>query len=774
MDDERIVISSSAAISPEAVAGKGFNTVLRGYQPADVRQFLGRVADEMAAAVAREAELRHALHDALTRAAHPELDEAALTSSLGEHAGRLIASARETAAAITADAERTAAATLRDAEFRIARIRQEADTLMARRVDEADGVSASLRQSAEADARAIRDQAQAEAEAAIQAARSHGKEMVAEARAVRERMLGDLARRRRVAEVQLEQLRVARERLAAAYDVVRRTLDEVTAELDAAEPEARMAAEAVGRRLSDADAHPPLRIADPTPPLRMASGGGTGPGPSSPPPLAGRRPEPLPPRAAEHPGRPPASSFAPAPPPPPPPPRPPSFQPPHPAPPPMPAPGAPVTNRTPPDRPPVPPGWIERAAGSGGRRSSPSVPPLPPSTVGPVLVPAAGIGGGHGPEPAFDPSDPGTWAGAGFGQPRRPVDDTGAKVPADEAHPPASTPPPPPAVTAPSSAPAPAAAPQSAPTLPDPTRPRLRPQTVAESLPTRATPRPSLPPADLRPVPPDLPREVPPAPPEQAPELATAEQPTLAQQEGSAPVEELFARLRHQVPEAEPVPSPTAPPSDEVVDEAALARRDQQLDPLDAELTRALKRILQDEQNEVLERLRQAGRSGAGEVLTALDRQTTAFTSAAAPVLAAAHRAGGGDGDDTTGFALAGKLAHDLAAPLRERLERVVAAAGDELEELAEAVRAAYRHSKLQEIEQLVRHHTATAHTLGAFASTPAGATLRWVVDDEGPCPDCHDNALAGPTVKGEPYPTGQEHPPAHLGCRCLLLPAAT
>ena len=275
MDDERIVISSSAAISPEAVAGKGFTTVLRGYQPAEVRQFLKRVADEVAAAQEREGELRRALHDAQNRAAHPELDEAALTSSLGEHAGRLIASARETAAAITAEAERTAAATLRDAEYRIARIRQEADTLMARRVDEADGVSASLRQSAEADARAVRDQAQAEAEAAIQAARSHGKEMVAEARAVRERMLGDLARRRRVAEVQLEQLRVARERLVQAYDVVRHTLEEVTAELAAAEPEARLAAEAVGRRMSDADAHPPLRMAESQ--LRVASAAGVGP-----------------------------------------------------------------------------------------------------------------------------------------------------------------------------------------------------------------------------------------------------------------------------------------------------------------------------------------------------------------------------------------------------------------------------------------------------------------------------------------------------------------
>jgi hypothetical protein len=48
---------------------------------------------------------------------------------------------------------------------------------------------------------------------------------------------------------------------------------------------------------------------------------------------------------------------------------------------------------------------------------------------------------------------------------------------------------------------------------------------------------------------------------------------------------------------------------------------------------------------------------------------------------------------------------------------------------------------------------------------------LRWIVDDDGgPCPDCDDDALAGPTRKGDPFPTGQLHPPAHPGCRCVLV----
>jgi hypothetical protein len=30
---------------------------------------------------------------------------------------------------------------------------------------------------------------------------------------------------------------------------------------------------------------------------------------------------------------------------------------------------------------------------------------------------------------------------------------------------------------------------------------------------------------------------------------------------------------------------------------------------------------------------------------------------------------------------------------------------------------------------------------------------------------------LAGPVPRGEAFPTGHPHPPAHAGCRCLLAP---
>ncbi|HET7720766.1 MAG TPA: DivIVA domain-containing protein, partial [Acidimicrobiales bacterium] len=261
MGDDEIVISSGQVITPETVLSRSFTSAFRGYHPAEVRQFLKRVSDEMAAGAEREAELRRALQEATERAAHPSLDEATVTGILGEHAARLLAGARATAASITAEAQQRADAVVREGEAMIARMRAEADGLLAVRSSEADAVADS-----------IRNEAQAEAQAIVERATHQGKEMVGEARAVRERMLADLNKRRRQAQLQIEQLRAARDRLLAAYDVVRRTVDEATDELEAAEPEARLAAEAVGRRAEELELDPlPERLMPPErPPAERA------------------------------------------------------------------------------------------------------------------------------------------------------------------------------------------------------------------------------------------------------------------------------------------------------------------------------------------------------------------------------------------------------------------------------------------------------------------------------------------------------------------------
>lgn len=613
MLDEHI-IASGQVITPEKVMSRRFASAFRGYHPAEVREFLKRISDEMAAGAAREVELRRALQEALARAAHPELDEATVTSVLGEHAARLIASARDTATSIIAEAQKQADAIVGEVQAEVARMREEADGLMARRVAEADASADSIRHAAEAEAAAQVERATAEARALVEAAQRQGKDMVDEARAVRERMLGDLAKRRRTAQVQVEQLRAARDRLLAAYQVVRRTLDEATAELDAAEPEAREAAEAIARR--------------------------------------SEKPEP----------------------------------------------GVPPEPRAELWSPPAPAPAQARAVEPEGRRT---------------LVAAA-------------------------------------------------------------------AAPVSS-----PDRPRLRPQTVAGAVAGRVV-------APRAPEPPPPPEAATPPPPA-APEPATAEVPVVDADAPPGDVGALFARIRagsedpaHAV-EAEPPPREEPPPVDPVVGEHALEQRDELLDNVEAGLTRALKRVLQDEQNEVLDALRRAGALSASGVLPALDAHLAGYREAALPWLRQAAQAGVGfvsdpsagleaEGDHPAVDAQARTLARELVEPLRERLARALdgAADADDPTVAAESIRATYRQWKVQQVEALARHHALSAFSAGAFAAVPGAVDLQWLVDDDGHCPDCDDNALAGPTPKGQPFPTGQLHPPAHPGCRCLLVPVNT
>jgi hypothetical protein len=64
----------------------------------------------------------------------------------------------------------------------------------------------------------------------------------------------------------------------------------------------------------------------------------------------------------------------------------------------------------------------------------------------------------------------------------------------------------------------------------------------------------------------------------------------------------------------------------------------------------------------------------------------------------------------------------------------------------------------------------AAAYARGAYEASPSGARLRWVAERAGQCPDCDDDALEH-AMKGQPFPTGQTHPPAHPGCRCVAVP---
>ncbi|MGI8793111.1 MAG: hypothetical protein ACR2H3_08040, partial [Acidimicrobiales bacterium] len=217
-------------------------------------------------------------------------------------------------------------------------------------------------------------------------------------------------------------------------------------------------------------------------------------------------------------------------------------------------------------------------------------------------------------------------------------------------------------------------------------------------------------------------------------------------------------------------------------DEALLEQRDRAVAEVEESLVRRLKRALQDEQNATLDRLRtHRGALSAEALLGDVAEQASPYREVAAGHLEPIARSGAAASPMGTASVavddLAAQLAEDLAGALRQRLERAVERAVQEELELAgvaERINSVYRESKTQRIEPMAAHYVSAAYNRGIFLATPEGVALRWVFDDDGPCPDCDDNVVGGPTPRGEAYPTGQLLPPAHVGCRCLLASITT
>ncbi|MFN8035186.1 MAG: DivIVA domain-containing protein [Acidimicrobiia bacterium] len=233
--------------------------------------------------------------------------------------------------------------------------------------------------------------------------------------------------------------------------------------------------------------------------------------------------------------------------------------------------------------------------------------------------------------------------------------------------------------------------------------------------------------------------------------------------------------------EAEPEPSPDAglggePPPDATA--AAITRRDTAVSPIERDLLKLAKRMLQDEQNELLDAIRKVrGRPTAGKVLPSLDAHVDSWAGRMALAIDAAHSAGSGGAVDPP-LELARELAAQFVEPLRERIaatiDSTVTAADEEDEpeldegELAQRIGARYREWKSQELQDAIGDLVSAAYSRGVVDAAPEGAVLEWVTVAGGCCPDCDDNTLE-PTTSGKPFPTGQRMPPAHPGCRCMV-----
>jgi DivIVA domain-containing protein len=280
-------------------------------------------------------------------------------------------------------------------------------------------------------------------------------------------------------------------------------------------------------------------------------------------------------------------------------------------------------------------------------------------------------------------------------------------------------------------------------------------------------------------------------------------------------VDDIFAKLRAgttadvaaKVEAAEPViqkqPVTTAPVVEEVVatesspkmkskpkqeiiaaDPARFAERDEALSGLVVTMARKLKRVLADEQNNVLEHLRGKRSSlEMGAFLGTVEEHAVRYSESIAEDSMAAAGSGaksvktaGGSSRRVTQKAVASHVKDSVTAGLvagfREDTRIAIGEAEGDREILASLMRDVYRKWKTDLIDQHVDDLACTSYSKGGFLALEPQTRVSWMVDPEAACcSECEDNSLAGAVTKGEEFPTGHAMPPAHPGCRCLVCP---
>ncbi len=186
---------------PEELERADFDTVRRGFEPEPVRRRLREAAAEVRRLHGVVESLQARIIE-LESAPAGRIETAHVVEALGDEAARVLQAARDAA------------------RERLER--------------------------SESQAEKITDEAKAAAAAIVEQSREQGRELVAEARNVRERILSDLALKRHAHRVEVEQLRVIRDRLLDAVSICREGLDGWIESFVQAGPQAEAAAARAG------------------------------------------------------------------------------------------------------------------------------------------------------------------------------------------------------------------------------------------------------------------------------------------------------------------------------------------------------------------------------------------------------------------------------------------------------------------------------------------------------------------------------------------------
>jgi DivIVA domain-containing protein len=206
---------------------------------------------------------------------------------------------------------------------------------------------------------------------------------------------------------------------------------------------------------------------------------------------------------------------------------------------------------------------------------------------------------------------------------------------------------------------------------------------------------------------------------------------------------------------------------------------------LDA-MVRIAKRVLADDENAIITHVGGKRTSLSPDVVLhdleqqshryadALREELTSIAVEAARTIQSARRA------DLRTSALDGVvegvariIVSDLLRQLHERVRAALERHVDDRDAIIGEVRSTFKQARSETLTTVVTDVAHFAYARGVFTACDTASKVCWVVDANGPaCADAQDNALAGAIRHGEAFPTGQLHPLAHDGCRCLVIPA--
>jgi DivIVA domain-containing protein len=806
-------VAEQSSLPPQAVARRTFAVVRRGYDPDEVRAFLRRVAASLDDAIMRaeEAERRVASLEREVRSlrsAPPQggRDDDDPTDRLGSEAARILKAAHQAAAETRRRAEEEARRTLESAQARAEALIGEGEAKATERLADADTTAGKLIEAAREEAAAITAEAADRASKTRDAARAEGRSILRQTNALRAEILADLVKRRKALTIQVEQLHAGRDRLASALEALRAAVNESADQFARAEEEARLAARAAGSRAESIDftsgipaAPEPTVDEEPVAPVEEEkrpavhvideTGAPLDAVPRmAPPAVPARAPASSPFTSPVDPAVEDAvlSTVGPTP------ARPGSVEPSH-----REGPAAPDPIPARPQEP--------GTAGASGPGSSPAQVAAPPDEGEGSTEEVAVVRGAADQPASMHPRGgarpvrsrnirrrrglvaslfgSGRSEGASAGQ--LPPGMRQARLDFEEG--------------------------ESAVRVIEETEEAVGAEVAPSRHAGQVEEQPSA--------------EVHAAGQVEERTAGHVEEQPSAEVHATGQVEErdaeeksaasvLFSKLRQDVEKekraaygleangsavSEVGEGAIGEAGQPVVDEAdgdvekfrsreevLLERRNGMLDPLVVEMTRRVKRVLQDEQNELMDQIREGGAVSPVDLLGPIDEQEFRYRKAVAESLlktcssGALFVTGRRDVQVSLPDDLVGNLASSLVGWLRSRLSERYASAGDgsgisKSEAVTQAtsiVTSTYRECRTSVLDQAIRDSAIAGFSRGMLEGLGREVSFRWVVDDAGrPCPDCDDNALAGPVRAFEEFPTGQAHPPAHPGCRCLLVP---